>query len=433
MQNAKDTGGDPKSVLVAQIGNTALESPALQGLSGTIDALKDPNRSAQSLINSQAGSVVPTLVSDIAQLSDRAQNGQGVARETNNTLDAITNRIPGIRQTNPISVDTLGRERSTGKNAFQTTLDPLRTKSLNQTPVTNEISRLVSLGGKTGFTKQDKKISAFGQDINLTPEELNSLTKSSGSQINQRITSLINSPLYSSLDDASKSKAISNAISEIRSNAKKNAVVSGANLVNDLLAATDKTRSGDVTVTRPLTSSVKSTKPSTDELNMAKYIVSQGDQDQMKVGNTYVYRNENGDVLTKTEDQIQREVTNANITIGLEQAKRNKDYTTWEKLQAQQFNDLQKLNQTLDPVLDAAKIIQNQNKQQDIITQVQKYRSYGGSFKKPAKVRKPKSSPVSLKATRLKITQPKIKKVSVKKLSLKVKKYKVRKPKTYKA
>lgn len=261
MQKAKDNGTGELAALGAQIGSTALQSPALQGLQGFTDALNDPTRNAQSFANSLAGSIVPTLVSDVAQAGDRAPNGQGVARQTNSTLDSITNRLPGLhlRESNPVAVDSLGNDRTTGKNLFQTLIDPTRSVTLNSSPAIDTLRSLSNQGASATPTKQDRKITAHGYDLTLTPSQLTDLQKKEGLATQQAIQAISNNPAFQASSPEDQAAYIDKIASGIRSQVRENFVTSldQASLTEAQAKSTGKTTV--IPVTQPKSLSSKGT------------------------------------------------------------------------------------------------------------------------------------------------------------------------------
>lgn len=83
------------------VGRTILDQPFLTGSRSALDALQDPVRRSESYLEGQAGRIVPTIVSEMAQ-------GDGLSRDVNGPLDAIKARIPGLRDDLPIRYTGLG-------------------------------------------------------------------------------------------------------------------------------------------------------------------------------------------------------------------------------------------------------------------------------------------------------------------------------------
>lgn len=93
---------------------TVLEQPLVTGFQGGLNAVNNPDRYLASFLAGQVGSVVPTLVSDIASATD-----QGRARLIDRkSLPAamaqqVMGRIPGLRSKLPQDYDVYGREKMT--------------------------------------------------------------------------------------------------------------------------------------------------------------------------------------------------------------------------------------------------------------------------------------------------------------------------------
>lgn len=125
------------------------------------------------------------------------------------------------------------------------------------------------------------------------------------------------------------------------------------------------------------------------DLAYAKYQVSEGDQSDVTVGNTRVVADPSvasgykvydlGKIKKKTEEQLR----DAKAI----KAKQSGDYKAWEQVQREKFADYEKDKQNLDPELETPAILALEKKQDAILQQVKKYRSQGGSFTAPKKVK----------------------------------------------
>lgn len=167
-----------------------------------------------------------------------------------------------------------------------------------------------------------------------------------------------------------------------------------------------------------------------DEKKIKEDFLNTGKPSEIQ-GDKVLIRNPNGTSVTiKKVSEINQKVQDQQLTNDLEDAKRAKDSTKYQQLKAQQYKNLQDQIDNADPVLDQANVLKWKNSQQDIITEVSKIKSYGGSFTKPKSakkvaVKKPTISKVTLKTSVQKapvIKAPKkikIKKVVTKKIKLK--------------
>jgi hypothetical protein len=131
--------GKPDGLLGAyatSLGKDQLNQTFLQGMSGPINALTDPNRYGASYVGNTASSVIPNGIKDIAKANDPYQ------RENNNVQDYMTNNIPLLRNKNIVKRDNLGNpipQEPTGAGAF---LDLFNSKTPIKNDVVNELDRL---------------------------------------------------------------------------------------------------------------------------------------------------------------------------------------------------------------------------------------------------------------------------------------------------
>jgi hypothetical protein len=330
--------------------------------------------------------------------------------------DYLQGSIPYLRNSmtpkRTVLGDTISQEPS-GIGAF---VNLFNSKTPDTSSVVQELGRLTEIGNSATPSKLTANIQAFGKKMKLSPDDLDQLEKDSGGQIKQRFTSTINSDGYKLLSDDQKSKVLSGIVDEVRTNAKKKIITdggiqsSGNGLINNLLSATDKARAeAGKGTTNPSTSKP----PTKEELDTAKYLVESGQKESIKVGNTYVSLDENGNVRTKTEAQLKKSTKAAQQTLDLQTYKADDNYKAWEGVQKERYNELKYATSKLDPVLDADTIVKNQNTLDDILTQVRKYRGYGNAFNKPKKGRKAKAIPrVSVSTS--KASMPTIKRIRLK-------------------
>ena len=164
--------------------------------------------------------------------------------------------------------------------------------------------------------------------------------------------------------------------------------------------------------------------------------ISSGKNSEVINGTIY-YKTASGSVTTRNLLEEQNKIQDQELTNKLEVAKRNKDYNTWYDLKKAQYSDLEKSIKNADPVLDQLDVLKWKNKQADIIAEVSKYQSYGGSFTKPKKAKKVKKASikkVSVKLPRLstsgkRVSTPKVKAPKEKSMKVKLAKVTIKQPK----
>lgn len=199
---------------VAQAGAGQLKSvadqPFLKGPSGIINAVNDPTRYAQNAIENTVGMLVPTQVSDIARSTDPLQ------REQNTKLEAITNKIPILREKNTPKKDAFGQDLKRSESAIGTYLDPMRSSVIKSDPITSELNRLMESGNTATPGTINKSQTIGGQKVKLNPEQLNQLEEKSGGQVKKMFTEIISDPEYQSMSDENKAKILNNIIDNVR-------------------------------------------------------------------------------------------------------------------------------------------------------------------------------------------------------------------------
>lgn len=200
---------------VAGLGQGLLAQSFLTGLTGFNDALQDPERSAKSYLNSQAGSTVPAVLNDLGNLIDKYQ------RQADTPLDAIKNRIPGLRQTNKRKQDVYGndlKQPSTGLNV----LNPFKPSDEITSATTAEVKRLhnvdpdntdlqvtpTPLGREVALGAKDAEGNAV--KTALSNDQRYDLQKQVGQATQSAWGELIKTDDYKGLADSDKAAALSN-------------------------------------------------------------------------------------------------------------------------------------------------------------------------------------------------------------------------------
>lgn len=367
------------------IGNTVLESPFLSGASDLIDLVKNPIEQGNKYIARQAGSVVPTLSSDIAQATDRDVQGRIRATKPENALEGVMNRVPGLRGQLDQKVDVFGNPLSTNKNTFQTLADPLRSQNLTtDNPVISEFRRLMGTTDGVDFTRPKDVQKAFGEEIKLDADELRTFQAFVGQEVQTKSAQLINSPLYQASSEEAKKKALNRIVDEARERGKL-ALVSGQVMAQGGTAADVASLISQVEGARKK----ETGRPSKAELDLAKARVESGEVDNIRINDRYGYRldPETGQAKFYDLEKVRQQSETKKLGYDMELAKETKNYSQWQKLADKQFAAYEAELETLDPELDAVRVVELNEKMLDLAQQAAKYKGYGG-FKKPKKLKK---------------------------------------------
>lgn len=200
---------------IAGSAKTALGQSFLQGVSGALDAINDPQRYGKNFVRNQAGSVIPTLVNDVATATDQSQ------REVNNPGEAIQSRIPGLREGLMPAQDAFGNDLARKTSAINQLVNPLRPSDSRNTPLTDELDRLKAAGQFTFPTPIDKKITFDGQKTTLSDEQRHALQDSIGQAVQSAWDQAIISPTYRALPDDQKKQMLDNIASDVTAVQKK--------------------------------------------------------------------------------------------------------------------------------------------------------------------------------------------------------------------
>lgn len=108
LKDALDAGNERGAAalfgkMTASAGKQMLDLPFVQGMSGLMDALQDPEHFGERFISQTATGFVPNILRDVRQQTDSAQ------REAKGIVPSLENMLPGVSQRLPQKVDVLGR------------------------------------------------------------------------------------------------------------------------------------------------------------------------------------------------------------------------------------------------------------------------------------------------------------------------------------
>ena len=214
-QKAFEDEGSPTKAIAKAMGKSAksfTEQTFTTGIKKAVDALTNPERSAEEWFESMAGSLVPTIVSDIA----RATTDNEVRQD--GAIQRIQSRIPGLRGKLPSKLDVFGQDLPRyGGNVLEVMLDPSRPVKIRNDVVVDELRKLSDdglnvtstlLGGKDGF------------DI-LTDEENTQMWRRQGDLTYRTMQAFITSEGYKNItNNFAKKEKIEEIITKTRAAAR---------------------------------------------------------------------------------------------------------------------------------------------------------------------------------------------------------------------
>lgn len=214
----KKEGSPTKAIVTALAGGAKSfsEQTFVRGVNLAVDAITSPERSFENWFTSMAGSVVPTIVADIARAQD------DISRRAIGVEERIKTRIPGLRKDLEPAIDVFGQDLPRyGGNVLETMADPTRPSKIRQDIVVDELRRLWDKDIKVAPTLLGDKA---GYDI-LTKEENTQLWRRAGELIYKGLFAAINSEGYESTNDFAKGKLLDLVTRNAKATAKLEIVI----------------------------------------------------------------------------------------------------------------------------------------------------------------------------------------------------------------
>lgn len=181
----------------------------LEGITGVLQAIHDPDRYGGSFLNGFATLLVPGVVAQFARGADPVQ------RDVRSFADALQNRIPGMRTDLPVRYDILGEERLNPAYGVLGSL-ALANRDARQSQLQEEL-------GKVGFTYSaaDKKIG----NVELSASDYESYSKRSGELVNKYLESVMTNSSYNNYSKQQKKVVLEKVAANAR-NAARNEMLS---------------------------------------------------------------------------------------------------------------------------------------------------------------------------------------------------------------
>jgi len=191
-----------------------LGSSPLQGVQGWMDAVTDPQRYGDSYVKNQSSSIIPTIVKDIAVALDATD------REKNTITEAIQAKIPGLRNMLLPKRDITGEEIERKTGPAGAIIDPFKSSKAKTDSMTSELRRLQDAGFGPTLAKLSEDVYVNGKKIELSPEELDTYERVSGTLVKTLLPEMMELDYYKGLDDEGKKDMINDVINSIRKSAR---------------------------------------------------------------------------------------------------------------------------------------------------------------------------------------------------------------------
>ncbi len=235
--NKKTPGNLTNAAIAGSVGGLSVlaNSPYLQTLENTTAALQTPGTKANKLAEGLAGSVIPTGIANIATATDKN------ARQTNSPKDAVTNKIPRLRENNLPQVDVLGNNVPRPQGPLGTLLDPFYSSTAHTTPVATELNRLNNTYNPATPAPITKNQSINGQKVSLNHQQLTQLQQQSGQPLNLGLNSLIKTPSYQQAPDQAKANVINSVTTAVRQSIRNTGTANLQSILQNAQTSLDKT------------------------------------------------------------------------------------------------------------------------------------------------------------------------------------------------
>lgn len=176
----------------------------LEGISGMLQAIHDPDRYGGSFVNGFATVLVPGALAQFARGTDPVQ------RDVQSFTDALQNRVPGLRTDLPVRYDILGQERVNPAYGVMGSLG-IASREATQSPLQRQLSEV-----NFAYTAPERKI----RGVELSETDYENYSKRSGELVNQYLESVITSPSYNNYSKAQKKMVLERVAERARSAAR---------------------------------------------------------------------------------------------------------------------------------------------------------------------------------------------------------------------
>lgn len=371
-QAARDKGEDQGAAFSSALAGASkafTEQSFLKGVSGALQAVSDPQRSAERFAENTTGSLVPNFIRSGARSLDdvnRMQDGLG---------ESVIAGIPGLRETLPERTNIFGEPVARKTDAINSYFNPLRPSNIPEsTPISEELRRLFN--EDEGITASKIIKSALGEDIELNRDQQLELRNQIGQQLKEAWSNTIQDGRYAQLTDADKRRTLER-------------------VKEDIVAVTKQNYGAQTGLKAPDPSQL-STRQTLLAANqgggMIDYLAGAGDQtirdnfanssERFQViGDNIYYKAANGDIVVKPKALYDYEQKDATLALALDRARGAENLEAWMNAAQQKIQNLEAKKAFYDPVFEADEIARITLQQENLMEQAEKYASYGG-FKK---------------------------------------------------
>lgn len=205
---------DAAAQMALAYSNNLLNKTFMRGLSDGLEAVMQPERYGGAWLESMFASLVPAGVGAVARAIDPT------VRRPETVLQAMQNRIPGMRDRVPIVRDVFGEPIKMEGSAAERLFSPVRRRNESHDPATREIARL---GVAPGSPSKSLGIGVRGLKgtIDLTPEEYEAFVIESGRESKRRVERIIAQPAYRSMSEQQQVNELEAAFRSARADTRE--------------------------------------------------------------------------------------------------------------------------------------------------------------------------------------------------------------------
>lgn len=204
-------------IMAVGFGNAITNQTFLQGMTTLSRAITEPGRFGPKFVQQLAGSAVPGIAAQTAQLTDPW------VREIDSISDAVMNRIPVAREQLLPQIDLFGKPIENKERTG--VVSPITVTTESKDKVRTEAARLGVAVQKAPDAIQmraggDRKLGK----VELTPEQQQVFAKVSGTAAYQVLDSYVNSPRWDDLPDMVKKQVYDKVFERARAQGRAEAI-----------------------------------------------------------------------------------------------------------------------------------------------------------------------------------------------------------------
>lgn len=210
--------------LISSLGqgvDTLAEQPLVSGLTNLFK-YKNPSDAAAQVLQSVPNSFIPTLLSQIRQVTDKNQRNTQDANWVQETMKLAENKIPGLSKLLPKKYGTFGEELTNNQGPIATFVSPA---ILDQYITTPEQQMVLDIYNNSGLKTQAPRLvpakqTVNGKSIELSGAQQSEMQRVVGQLTQERFTEVSKDPKFLRLSDEDKAKTLASVMSDINTAAK---------------------------------------------------------------------------------------------------------------------------------------------------------------------------------------------------------------------